>query len=143
MMMGQALSLTLTTFTQTLRQTLAHPLASDSAMLAASQYLAAIEGFLTNIIAARMLGPSDYGSAALIMAYPTLLWSFAAVKSISVTTRYLASLHMNRQHSDVESICKLGYTLDFGSAVAALVLVSSTGWWVAHIICDRPGTYGL
>ena len=141
--MAQAHSITLTTFTLAMRRTLSHPLASDSAMLATSQYLAALLGFLTNIIAARMLGPRDYGTAALIMAYPTLLWSFAAVKSISITTRYLASFHTSQQRSDAESICKIGYSLDFCSAIAAFVLVSCTGWWVAPTMCDMPETYGL
>jgi O-antigen/teichoic acid export membrane protein len=95
--------------------------------LATSQYLAAIIGFLPNIIAARILGPSDYGTAALIMAYPALLWSFAAVKSISITTRYLASFQTSQQRNDTESICKLGYSLDFCAAVVAFLLVSSTG----------------
>jgi len=90
-----------------------------------------------------MLGPRDYGTAALIMAYPTLLWSFAAVKSISITTRYLASFYTSQQRSDLESICKLGYSLDFCSAVAAFGLVSGTGWWVAPTMYDTPTTYGL
>jgi O-antigen/teichoic acid export membrane protein len=143
MMMGQVHNITLTTFTRAVRRMLAHPLASDSAVLVTSQYLAAMIGFLTNIVAARMLGPSDYGTAALIMAYPTLLWSFSAVKSISITTRYLASFYSNQQRSEVESICKLGYSLDFCSAVAALVLLGGTGWWVAPTVCDMPATYGL
>src|SRR5215510_12605592 len=141
--MGQVHSITLITFTRAMQRTLTHPLASDSALLATSQYLAATIGFLTNIIAARMLGPRDYGAAALIMAYPTLLWSFAAVKSISITTRYLASFYTSQQRSDVESICKLGYSLDFCSAVAAFGLVSGTGWWVAPTMYDTPTTYGL
>ena len=141
--MVQAHSITLATFTLAMRRTLSHPLASDSAMLATSQYLAAMIGFLTNITAARMLGPRDYGTVALIMAYPTLLWSFAAVKSISITTRYLASFHTTQQRSDAESICKIGYSLDFCSAIAAFMLVSATGWWVAPTMCERPETYGL
>jgi hypothetical protein len=57
--MARALSITRATFTRAVRQALAHPLVSDSAVLAASQYLAAVIGLLTNLVAARMLGPSN------------------------------------------------------------------------------------
>jgi O-antigen/teichoic acid export membrane protein len=105
---------------------------SDAGLLAASQYIAAAIGFLTTALAARLLGAADYGSAALVMAYPTLLWGFVSVKTLSVTTRYLSRLRAARQYEELKSICKLGYGVDLGVALVTLLLVVATGEWVAR-----------
>ncbi len=118
--------------------TLNEPLAKYAGQLAGSQYIAAAIGLLTNVIAARMLGPSDYGVTALVMAYPTLLWSFVGIKSVSVTTRYIASFRAAEKNDELESICKIGFSLDFLVALVAFVLVGVTGWWVASSIYNMP-----
>jgi O-antigen/teichoic acid export membrane protein len=118
------------------RHGLRNPLASDSAFLAASQYIAACVGFLKSIIAARLLGPTNFGIAALVIAYPTLLWSFASIKSASVTTRYIASSRATGRH-------KLGYCLDFMLSFVAFALVGVTGSWVSHSVYKMPQVFWL
>ncbi|MDT7892927.1 MAG: hypothetical protein RRA51_01300, partial [Armatimonadota bacterium] len=63
-----------------------HRLAEGASLLAISQYVAAALNIATNILMARLLGPTDFGLVALAIAYPTMLWSFVSVKSISVIT---------------------------------------------------------
>jgi len=116
------------------RRMLKHPLASNSVWLATSQYIATGVGVLNSIVAARLLGPANYGTVALVMAYPTLLWSFVGIKSVSVTTRYIADFRATGQNEKLRGIVKLGYGLDFFVSVVAFVLVGATSWWVARSI---------
>jgi O-antigen/teichoic acid export membrane protein len=113
-------------------------MATEAGFLAASEYVATGLGFLTTTIAARLLGPSEYGIATMAMAYPTLLSTFAAVKTVSVTTRYISSFRATGRNAELKSICKFGYGLDLISAVAAFILVAATSWWVARNFLNVP-----
>jgi len=124
-------------------QTARHPMASDVALVAASQYIAAGLSFLTTAVAARFLGPTEYGIAALVMAYPTFLSSFIGVKSISITTRYIASFRATARHEELKSMCKLGYGLDLLVAFVVIALVGATGWWVAGSMYNMPQIFWL
>lgn len=106
--------------------------------LAVAQYAGAAIGFLTSVIAARLLGPVDFGIAALAMAYPSLLSSFVGVKSGSVTTRYLASFRARGNWEELRGTCRLSYLIDFLVAVGAVLLVALTGWWVAERFLRAP-----
>ncbi len=123
---------------QGIKQTLYHPLTTDVGLLALSQYLGAGIGLITTIVAARLLGPTNYGIAALVMSYPNLLLSFFSVKSVSVTTRYVASFRATGQVEDLRSICKLGYSLDFLAALMAFVLIGGSSWWIARHVLNVP-----
>jgi O-antigen/teichoic acid export membrane protein len=107
-------------------------------LLAASQYVGAAIGFLTNIFAARTLGSVEFGSAALILTYPTLLWSFLSFKPTTVTIRYISSFRATGQRMELASICKMGYTLDLFTSIAVFIFISATSWLVAHYIYKLP-----
>lgn len=113
-------------------------LAANAALLASSQYVAAIIGLLTNIFAARTLGPLEFGSAALILTYPTLLWSFLSFKPVTVTVRYISSLRAAGNRSELVSVCKVGYTLDLLTSTAVFILVLTTSSWVADHVYKLP-----
>jgi O-antigen/teichoic acid export membrane protein len=108
------------------------PVAVPAGVLAGSQYLAAGVSFLSALLVARWLGPGGYGAAALVMAYPTLVWSLAAVKSITVVTRDLAARRASREREQVGEVCAIGYGMDMLSGVAALVIVGATAPWAAR-----------
>lgn len=122
---------------------LRHPLASDGVFLVSAQYIAACLGFLTSIVAARWLGPSEYGIAILVMAYPSLLWSFIDTKSVFVITRYVASFRATGRKEELRSICKLGYGMDLLVSIMAFALVGATGWWAARFMVDTSGIFWL
>jgi O-antigen/teichoic acid export membrane protein len=112
---------------RTLLTSFRQPLAGHAAVLALSQYFAAGMGLLTVIVATRILGPEEYGVAALAIAYPTLLWAFVSFKPISVLTRYLSSFREEGRREEVLSVCKAGFGLDFltAAAVVAVILASA------------------
>ncbi|MBI4522550.1 MAG: oligosaccharide flippase family protein [Deltaproteobacteria bacterium] len=121
-----------------IRQGLRNRMIKDAGHLAGSQYVATGLSFFTTLAAARILGSATYGIAAMVTAYPVLLWSFAAVKSVSVTTRYIAGFRATGQSEQIRSICKLGYGLDLLVSVIAFLLVSATASWVASSIMGLP-----
>ncbi|MCS3918918.1 oligosaccharide flippase family protein [Fervidibacter sacchari] len=113
-------------------------LAEGASLLAVSQYVAAALNIVTNVLMARLLGPTDYGLVALTIAYPTLLWSFVAIKSVSVITRYVAAFRAKREFEKLKAVVKLGYGLDFFVSLLAFTLVAISSWWVSEKFYRQP-----
>lgn len=104
-------------------------------MLAAAQYASAGLALATTLLAARMLGPGSYGRAAMLIAFPSLVWSLVSVKSSTVITRYVSAFRANGRTDELRGICKLGYGIDVISAALALVLVAfSSSAVTAHVL---------
>jgi stage V sporulation protein B len=120
------------------KQTLCRPMVGNAGILATSQCAATVLGFVTTVIAARLLGPTDYGVATIIMAYPMLLWSYVNTKSVSITTRYIAGFRAGGRKEELKSICKLGYCLDLLMSLITFGLTCATGWWVSASIYRLP-----
>src|SRR5262245_44578681 len=115
-----------------------HRLAEGTILLAGSQYVAAMVGLVTNIVSARLLGPKDFGLAALVLSYPLLPGSLMAVKSGWVTTRYIARFRAEGRAQSLGAICKLGYALDMTVSLIATLLVLVTAPWVAREFFHAP-----
>lgn len=137
------MKVTVKNFTKNAVQIFRHPVVSNASVLATSWYVRAGLNLLKAVIAARLLGPENYGIAALAMAYPTLIFSFVSVKSSSITTRYISSFKVLGHSDKIGSICKLGYALDFGSASIGFLLIVTTGWWVARLVYEMPNLFWL
>ena len=105
---------------------LAHPLAGGARDLVLAQTYTGLLRILTAAIAARSLGPARYGSVALLIAFPTLVWTFVGVKSAAITTRYMTGYWSERKLGPLGSMTKLGYIIDGASALIALVITAIT-----------------
>lgn len=124
-------------------RSLQHPLVQGAGALATSRYVTAGLNLLTTVVAARLLGPDSYGVAALTIAYPTLVFSFVSVKSSSIAARYISGFRVSGHDHRVGSICKLGYALDFGTAIIGVLLVMTSGWWVVRFVYEMPDLFWL
>jgi O-antigen/teichoic acid export membrane protein len=113
-------------------------LVSSTALLTTGQYAAAAVGFLTTLLAARWLGPEAFGLAAVIMAYPAAVSSFASVKTSTVIQRYVSGFRATHRHPELLAACKLGFVTDFAVSVLATALVIG----LASLPGDLPGTAG-
>jgi O-antigen/teichoic acid export membrane protein len=104
--------------------------AADAARLTAAQLLSAVLGLVTSALAARWLGPAAFGTAAVVMAYPSVVGAFFAAKTSPITLRYAAGFLARGRPNEVLAVCKLGFAVDFALAsvasgiVATLALVS-------------------
>jgi O-antigen/teichoic acid export membrane protein len=135
---GRALVASLRDYVKAVGQTIVAPVGLDVGFLTAAQFAGAALGFVSVTVAARILGPTKYGIAALVMAYPGLLQSFLSVKSISVTTRYVATFRDSNQYSSLRWVCRLGYQLDLLISVMVFALVGATSWWVSQSVLSVP-----
>ena len=106
--------------------------AANAARLTAAQLLSAVLGLVTSALAARWLGPAAFGTAAVVMAYPSVVGAFLAAKTTPITLRYAAGFLARGRTNEVLAVCKLGYGIDFALAsvasgiVATLALVSGS-----------------
>ncbi len=103
-------------------------LASDTALLLAGQYGSAGLSLLSTVVAAALAGPDAYGSAALAIAFPSLVWSLTTVKSGTVTTRYFSQQATAQEAS---AFFRLGVLIDGAAAMLALVVVV-VAWALTH-----------
>ena len=108
-------------------------------VLATAQAVGMALSLATTIASARLMGPQAYGVAALLIAFPSLLWSFVGTKSMAVTTRYIARLHSEGDGPRLGAICKLGFALDLVASLATFALVALTADWVTGQVLGLPG----
>lgn len=113
--------------------------ARGSMSLALGQYGAAALGLAATAATAHLLGPADFGLVALAMAYPELVIAVLAIKSSSVTTRYLATLRADRRLEEMGAVCKVGIGLDTGAYLLAFAIVMLSSGVVADVFYGAPG----
>lgn len=121
-----------------LAHTLRRPLAIAAAQLVGARYAVAALRLLTAAVAARLLGPEGYGTVALVVVYPSLVWSIFGTKSEALTTRYMAVYRTEGKQPELLGICKLGYAIDLIPALVASLLVIATSRHFAVLAYDRP-----
>src|SRR5574342_174913 len=68
---------------------------------------------IQGILVARWLGPEQYGIAALVMNYPSLVYTFFDARSVEASVKYLNEFHAGGEPNRVLAMCKLGYVVDF------------------------------
>jgi O-antigen/teichoic acid export membrane protein len=96
--------------------------AGDAGSLVVAKYTAAAFGLATTVLAARWLGPSPYGLAALGISYCTLLSSLASFKGVTVATHYLSAFREGADRGRTGAICKLSLLLDVGAGLLAAMV---------------------
>lgn len=106
--------------------------------VAGSAVVAAVLNAAASLFGARLLGPSEFGTCALITAYPLALWAFANVKTMSVTSRYISSALADGRGVELIATCKLGIVVDVALAGVSFLLVAATASTVAGWAYGRP-----
>ncbi|MFL5538545.1 MAG: lipopolysaccharide biosynthesis protein [Longimicrobiaceae bacterium] len=115
-------------------------IARNGLLMATAQYLCVGIGFGTAVAAARLLGADGYGRAALVLAFPSLVWSFVSLKPGTAVTRYLAIARAGGRHAEAAAVCRLGFGIDLATSLLALLLAGVTSAWVAARVYHLPGT---
>jgi O-antigen/teichoic acid export membrane protein len=106
----------------------------DVGVLTIANGVAVILSFMQGILVARWLGPELYGVAALVMSYPSLVYTFFDARSSEASVKYLSEFHARGEHDRVLAMCRLGYVIDAGIAAVAFVIVLLTAPWAARNI---------
>jgi O-antigen/teichoic acid export membrane protein len=117
--------------------------AKDTVGLTAASFAGAILGLAQGVIVARWLGPQMYGSAALVIGLPTLVYALLDTRAGDVLIRYLSQYHARQEFGQALAACRLGYVLDVGGAGLAWLAVAAVAPWAAMAIMRTPGASGL
>jgi O-antigen/teichoic acid export membrane protein len=112
-------------------------------MLTVANVAGATLRFGGGILVARWLGPELYGVAALVMAYPNLLYTFFDARAVETTVKYLGEFHARGEKERVLAMCKLGYAVDGAVALLSFLAVLVTASWVVHKMTHDAETVGL
>ena len=120
-------------------RSIVHPIAKNTLRLVGSQYIAAVIRLVTTVCAARMLTSVEFGTAALVMAYPTLMLSIFGMKSQIVTIKYLSVFRAQKHRDQLRGLCKLAYAIDLFPTVLVALLVIYTAEWVSIHFYDLAG----
>ncbi|MGD9505028.1 MAG: lipopolysaccharide biosynthesis protein [Syntrophobacteraceae bacterium] len=115
----------------------------DATALTTANIVSAGLGFAQGLIVARWLGPEQYGVAALVMSYPSLIYTFFDAKSSDTAVKYIGQHHAESNREGALAICKLGYAVDFGIALLSFLAVAASAGWGARSIIHREEAAGL
>jgi len=115
----------------------------DVGVLTVANAVGVVLSFIQVIVVARWLGPKLYGVAALVMAYPSILFGFIDTRSADASVKYLGECEAKQDRARALAVCKLGYTVDIAIAMLAFMLVAATAWWAEERIVHTPNTAPL
>lgn len=91
-------------------------------------------------VAARFLGPTDYGVAALVLGYAALVYALLEPRSGQAVVKYVAEFLAQDDVPQLRAVAKLGYVVDGGFAVLSLVVTIGTATWAESTIIGADGT---
>ena len=115
----------------------------DVGVLTIANLVAAIVSFAQGIFVARWLGPELYGTVALVMTYPGLVFAFFDARSAEASVKYLSEFQARGDRERILALCKFGYSIDLAIALLAFFTVLVTANWAAEEIARNPETVGL
>jgi O-antigen/teichoic acid export membrane protein len=110
----------------------------DVGILTIANFAGAALSFFQGILLARWLGPELYGVAALVMSYPSLIYTFFDARSAEASVKYLSEFHARGDRERILAMCKLGYVVDIIIAALMFFTVLVTAEWAAHRLTHRP-----
>jgi O-antigen/teichoic acid export membrane protein len=108
-----------------------------------AQGIVAAVTVVQGVLVARWLGPTSFGVAALIVAVPSLVFTFMDARASEAAVRYLGEFQEQGDAARARAFCKLGMGLDVAAASATLVIVAATAPWAAAHVVHEPSVTGL
>lgn len=102
----------------------------NTGFLLSGQAVSGLLGLANLAIAARMLGPTDFGVLVLIHTYMMVVNAVARFQSWQALIRYASQALENNRNQEFQKLVVFTTTLDAGSGVLAIVLACVTAPWV-------------
>jgi O-antigen/teichoic acid export membrane protein len=122
---------------------LGRPFVRHVGILTVSNVAGAGLNVILGVLVARWLGPALFGSSALVMTYPGLLYSILDARSSEASVKYLGEFQSRGDRGRALAMCRLGYLVDLCVAVGACAFVALTAGWAAARIVHHPEFSGL
>jgi O-antigen/teichoic acid export membrane protein len=95
------------------------------------------------IVLARMLGVSNFGLLALIVAYVELLNKFFDVRVWETATKYIGTFWEKRDYEKTRSMVKLSYLVDISTGIVAFAIAVLTANIANKYFIHSPQAYTL
>ncbi len=128
-------------FIRTVRQSL---LAREVGGLWVGEGVALAMGLLQAVVVARILGPRDFGTAALILGSTTLVFGLLDPKAREAVVRYLGAHHATGRIEQALAVPKVAYGADLLLGVAGFAIIAGGASWIEdHVIHSRGATHLL
>ncbi len=99
--------------------------------------------FIQGVVAARLLGPESYGLAALVMSFPSLVFTFFDARSTEATVKYVSEFLAGGDRDRALAVCKLGFAVDAAIGLLAFLASVFLASWAASHVVHRPDCAGL
>jgi O-antigen/teichoic acid export membrane protein len=121
-------------FLSTIRTSL---LAREVGGLWAAQVFALGTGLVQAVVVARILGPRDFGTAALVLSSTTLVFSLVDPQAREAVVKYLGAHHATGRTEQALAVPKVAYGADvLLGAVAFLIVAAGAQWFERHVVHD-------
>lgn len=112
--------------------------ARDVGWLSAAEAATVVLGLIRTVLAARWLGPQEFGAAALVVAYVMLLYTLFDPRSEEAVVRYLSAEVVAGRREAALAVPRVAYGADALVATVGLAIVVGTSSWVGeHLIETR------
>jgi O-antigen/teichoic acid export membrane protein len=126
------------------------PLDRRAARLVESRFLRAVTGLWTAegialglglvqaIVLARSLGPTEFGTFALVIAVPTVAFALVDARSEDAMVKYLGEFQAGEQTRRSAAVVSLAYRVDAIVGITGVALLAVAAPWVKHHVVKVP-----
>ena len=105
--------------------------------------VSAVFAAIEPIVLARILGVTDFGLLALIVAYVEFLNNFFDVRVWETATKYIGTFWEKRDYERTRSMVKLSYMLDISTGILAFAIAVLTANIANKYLIHSPQAYTL
>jgi O-antigen/teichoic acid export membrane protein len=105
--------------------------------------VSAVFAAIEPIVLARVLGVTDFGLLALIVAYVEFLNNFFDVRVWETATKYIGTFWEKRDYERTRSMVKLSYMLDISTGILAFAIAVLTANIANKYLIHSPQAYTL
>lgn len=95
-------------------------------------------GVVQAVVVARLLGPTEFGRAALVTAYPTLLFAVLDPQSGQAVVHFLSRYVASDRPDLAAALVRLAYMADLLLSAAAFILVAGSAVWLGNDVIRHP-----
>lgn len=115
----------------------------NASWLFGGKTIAGIFSALQGVVVARILGVSDFGLLALIIAYVDVLNNFFDFRVWETATKYIGTFWTNGEREKTLSMIKLSYTVDISSGILAFIIAVITARIASAHLIHSPQAHML
>lgn len=101
-----------------------------------------LAGLAQAALAARILGPAEFGVAALVMSYPALVFTVLDPRAAEAVVRYLGEFGSD-DRDRARAVPRLAYLADAALAVGGFLVVAASAPWAARTFVGEGDRAGL